>query len=107
MVTRLLFCGALALAAFAWAGCSDDSGDGDSDDDGGQTLDPGREATGCFDCSATEYCLTFVGETDTYRCAEAACGLECDCIVEDGGKRHAECKSYSCQEGSGILYCTG
>jgi len=111
MVTRLLLCGAIALCTLAWAGCSDDSGNGDSDDDGdGQTLEPGREVAGCFDCSATEYCMLFVGgdgETETYRCAEASCGLECDCIKEDGAKRHAECKSYSCQGGSGLLYCTG
>ena len=109
MGTRHFLCGALALAALAWAGCSDDSGDGAEDDDGsGQTLEPGREVAGCFECSATEYCLLFSGgETETYRCAEASCGLECPCIEEDGKKRHAECNTGSCQQGSGLLYCAG
>ena len=112
MGTRRFLYYALAIATLGWAGCSDDSGggDGDSDDDGGgQTLEPGREVAGCFDCSATEYCMIFTGgETDTFRCAEASCGLECPCIEGDGKKRHAECESAgSCQAGSGLLYCAG
>jgi hypothetical protein len=104
-------CAAVAVALLASA-CSDDGGDGDGEDgdgDGGETLEPGREVMGCFDCSEVEYCIILVADddTETHRCAEADCGLACSCIVGDGKKRHDECGNYSCQEDSGLLYCSG
>ena len=108
MTIRYALCAAIALAALA-PGCSDDAADGDGEDDddgGGQTLEPGREVSGCFDCAEAEYCIILVGDgTESYRCAEADCGLGCTCIIADGEKRHAECSSHSCQEGASLLYC--
>ncbi len=105
MTNRHALCAALVLAALV-GGCSDDGGGGAGGGGSGQTLEPGREVTGCFDCADAEYCMIFSGGgAESYRCAEATCGLECPCLIEDGEKRHAECASYSCQDGSGILYC--
>jgi hypothetical protein len=94
----------VSLALFSMlslAACGDDSADG-----GGVSNDPGREVAGCFDCSDTEYCLVISGDSEKFHCAEASCGLGCDCIVDDGAARLEVCQTqYSCQDGSGILYC--
>jgi hypothetical protein len=94
---------ALALFAFgSLAACGDDSADGAS-----VSNDPGREVAGCFDCTESEYCLIVSrADGEDIHCAEASCGVGCDCIIGDGGKRLEVCQTqYSCQDGSGILYC--
>jgi hypothetical protein len=98
MTILLVGCGLLMAA------CGD-SGTGDGGGD--VSNDPGREVEGCFDCTDTEYCLIISGAAgDKNHCAEAACGTECDCIIEDGGTRLEVCQTqYSCQDGSGLLYC--
>jgi hypothetical protein len=89
----------LALTVVA---CGDDSGT----DGPVVSNDPGRPVEGCFDCTETEYCIILAGETgDEISCAEAACGVECDCIIPDGESRLEACQHYSCQDGSGLLYC--
>jgi len=74
--------------------------------DSGVSNDPGRSVAGCFDCAPSEYCLIVSGATDVPHCAAADCGTGCDCIIDDGQSRLESCREmYSCQAGSGILYC--
>lgn len=106
-IASLLWCLPLALGAVS-AACGSDGdadGDGDAADDGGLSLDPGREVEGCFDCSDDEYCLLVVRGGDLYFCAPTpSCGEACSCLIPDSEERHAECYS-SCQEDSGMVYC--
>lgn len=105
MKSSIMYCGAFLGLWFIAAGaaCGDDSGAGG----GGVSNDPGREVEGCFDCTDAEYCLIVSGaEGEDIHCAEAACGVGCECIIEDGGKRLEVCGGqFSCQDDSGILYC--
>lgn len=99
------------LAALVCAACGDSGGSGGSGGGGGGgssvSNDPGREVEGCFDCEASEYCLVVSGDTDVFHCATSECGSDCECLIEDGKSRLEACKIYSCQDGSGILYCSG
>jgi|SRR5688572_4093680 len=89
---------------FVLAACGDDGSGGSGA--GNVSGDPGREVEGCFDCTETEYCLIISGETEDFHCAEAACGIECDCIMDDSASRLEICQAqFSCQEGSGLMYC--
>jgi hypothetical protein len=92
------------LALFALlAACGDDGGGSAGGDVSG---DPGRAVEGCFDCTDAEYCLVISGATEEFHCAEADCGIECPCIIEDGGTRLEVCQAqFSCQDPGGILYC--
>lgn len=102
METSLLVRACAAIAVFGFVACGDSSGSGGGDVSG----DPGREVDGCFDCTESEYCLILDTDgTQKNHCAEAACGIDCDCTVDDAQGRLEACQNYSCQEGSGLLYC--
>ena len=94
------------LAIFICAGCGDGGGTGGSGG-GGSTVsnDPGRDVKGCFDCEASEYCLVVSGASEAFHCAKSGCNDDCTCLIKDGKSRLEVCGSYSCQDGSGILYC--
>lgn len=105
MKSSIKVCAALlGLSMVAsFAACGDDGGSGG----GGVSNDPGREVEGCFDCTEAEYCLIVSAESgEDIHCAEASCGIGCECIIDDGGSRLEVCGGmYSCQDDSGILYC--
>jgi hypothetical protein len=87
--------------ALAAVGCGSDDGETE-----GEKLDPGRDVSGCFDCTADEYCMMIDTEAaaDQNFCAPNSCGDDCGCLMDDAAKRHDECSS-SCQDGSGLVYC--
>ena len=102
------------LVALMAAGCGSDSGE--TGDGGGKpdaptfSNDVGRSVEGCFDCTDGEFCLIQAdvdgANPDVNSCIESDCADDCACMIADVGKRLEICATnYSCQVGSGLVYC--